>query len=284
MSKQTITIFHSPDADDAFMFYGLTQGAVEHPDYAFEHDLSDIETLNQRTIRGELDFTAVSVHAYAYLKSQYAILTCGASMGGKDYGPRVVAMEPMSLTDGKKRKIAIPGERTSAALSLQLYMKENGIEAELVNIDFDKVTEAVRSGDVDCGIIIHEGQITHDREGLQLILDLGKWWWDETGLPLPLGVNVVRKSLGEEAIRATATALYKSIDYSLKNRDKALDYAMTYGRGISREEADIFVGMYVNDLTLDIGEDGMRSIQLFLGKAMEYGLIPDDTEIEFIRP
>lgn len=282
--KKEITIYHSPDADDAFMFYGLTSGAVENDAYTFTHDLADIETLNQRTIRGELDVTAVSVHAYAYLKNQYAILTCGASMGGKDYGPRIVAREKFDIMDGTKRTIAIPGEKTSAALSLQIYLHEKGIEAELVNMDFDKVGDAVTAGDVDCGIIIHEGQITHDKDGLCLVLDLGKWWWDETGLPLPLGVNVVRKSLGEDAIIASALALKQSISYSLNNREKALEYALTYGRGISTEEADTFVGMYVNELTLDMGKEGIESIKLFLSKGVEYGFIPSEIEIEFVDP
>ncbi|MCB0329448.1 MAG: hypothetical protein KDD70_07290 [Bdellovibrionales bacterium] len=286
MTKEKITIYHSPDADDAFMFYGLTSGAVSDDKYAFDHDLSDIETLNQRAIRGEIDVTAVSVHAFAYLKNQYAILTCGASMGGKDYGPRLVTSSDKrgEMTLANLKTIAIPGKHTSAALSLQLALREQGLEPELKIYDFKAVCDAVTSGAVDAGVIIHEGQLTYEEDGLNLLLDLGDWWFQKTHLPLPLGINIARKSLGDSALKASAQALYNSIDYSLKHREQALDYAMTYARGISREDADTFVGMYVNELTLDLGTDGKKSISLFLEEAAEYGLIPELPELQFVQP
>lgn len=285
MSKPAITIYHSPDADDAFMFYGLTNGDVSHPKYDFQHDMCDIESLNKRTIQGEIDCTAVSVHAFAYLQDQYVMLTCGASMGGKDYGPRVVMKESVDFLTHPPKRIACPGQFTSATLALKIFLKEHDLsDVELVQTDFDQVEQKVLSGETDAGLVIHEGQITHEKMGVTSVLDLGKWWWDETEKPLPLGVNVVRKSLGEDAIFATARVLYDSIDYSLKHRTEALEYALSYGRGISEEEADVFVGMYVNDLSLDIGESGAESIREFLGKGVEYGFLPDAVEIEFASP
>lgn len=282
MSDKTIVIHHSPDADDAFMFYGLVKGGVGVPGFKFDHALSDIESLNQRALRGELDVTAVSVHAFAYLKNQYAIMRAGASMGGADYGPRIVACGNLNLKDGLKRKIAIPGKYTSAALALQIYLKEEGISADLQIVDFDKVQDVVKAGDIDAGIIIHEGQITCEREGLTTVLDLGKWWWDKYNLPLPLGVNVVRRALGEEGMRAAGKALKGSIEYSLEHRDEALKYALEYGRGISYDDADKFVGWYVNERTRDIGEDGARSIKLFLDRGYELGIIPNLVDVEFV--
>lgn len=271
-AERAITIYHSPDADDAFMFYGLSSGAVSVPGYRFEHELSDIEGLNQRALRGELEVTAVSVHAYARIAERYRILRCGASMGGEHYGPKVVARSLTPLARSGAR-IAIPGELTSAALALKIFLREQGIDAELVNTHFDQVQHRVRDGSVDAGVIIHEGQLTHEREGLACVVDLGVWWWRETGLPLPLGVNVVRRDLGDEASRAVFKALKGSIEYSLEHRSKAIEYALRYGRGISASEADVFVGMYVNEVTLDIGEKGMRSIELFLERGARHGLI-----------
>ncbi len=282
MAPQEIVIYHSPDADDAFMFYGLTSGAVHNPDFTFKHELCDIETLNQRTLRGELDVTAVSVHAYPYLKGQYVILNCGASMGGADYGPRLIAKKAFDLNDGIKRKIAIPGQYTSATLALRLYLHEEQIEAELVNLNFDEVQQAVQAGAVDAGVIIHEGQITHQKEGLKTILDLGHWWWEKHSLPLPLGVNVARLSMGANALEAAKAALLSSITYSLDHRKEALDYALSYGRGITKEEADVFVGMYVNEKTLELGDDGRASIELFLAKAEEYEMIPKVGKVMFV--
>lgn len=282
--NQTITIYHSPDADDAFMFYGLSCGAVNIPGYNFQHELSDIESLNHRAIKGEIDVTAVSVHAYAYMSQNYSILNCGASMGGADYGPRLVIKKDSaaSLSNKQIKTIAIPGSLTSATLALRMYLHQHKLNAELVNIKFDQVEEAVNSGQVDAGLIIHEGQLTHEKLGLKTILDLGVWWWNDYKLPLPLGVNVIKKSLGKEASVAVKQALSQSINFSLQNRKAALDYALQYGRGISMEEADKFVDMYVNERTQDLAESGHKSIQIFLQLAADYNLIPKMPTIEFI--
>jgi 1,4-dihydroxy-6-naphthoate synthase len=280
MEPKQITIYHSPDADDAFMFYGLANHKVGFPGYEFKHQLQDIETLNQRTVRGELDVTAVSVHAYSKLHDKYAILTCGASMGGSDYGPRLVVRKDTVKKPEELRSIAIPGDLTSAALALKIWLHEVGLTPKLVTIGFDEIQSAVNVGAVDGGVIIHEGQLTHAREGLINILDLGAWWWQKYQLPLPLGVNVIRKALGKEAMHAVATALRQSIDYSLAHREEALTYALTYGRGVTRAEADQFVGMYVNELTQDIGEAGKRSIELFLKRGNECGIVAP-TPLEF---
>ena len=218
MTKQKITIYHSPDADDAFMFYGLTSGIIQNADFEFDHDLSDIESLNQKAIRGEIDVTAVSVHAFAYLKNQYAILSCGASMGGKDYGPRVVTKSQRDIALEDIKTVAIPGKFTSAALSLQLALRERGLEPEMKVYDFKAVGDAVINEEVDAGVIIHEGQLTYGEQGLSLLLDLGKWWFDKTHLPLPLGINIARKSLGIPAMEASVSALHESISYSLAHR------------------------------------------------------------------
>ena len=267
------------------MFYGMVKAGITEPGFNFEHALNDIESLNKLARLGQIEVTAVSVHAFAYLADRYSLLRYGASMGGIDYGPRLVARSGFNLKDGKVRTLAIPGELTSAALALKIYLREQGIEAELVNVFFDKVQDAVKSGEVDAGIIIHEGQLTHSREGLVTVLDLGQWWWTEHNLPLPLGINIVRKDLGPEAMRAAASILKRSISCALDNRDKALDYALTYGRGISKADADTFVGMYVNERTLDIGPDGMQSIRLFLTKAKQFGFIPKEfspEQIDFV--
>lgn len=274
MNTKEITIFHSPDADDAFMFYGLTSGAVSHPDFTFRHDLCDIESLNRRTLAGELDVTAVSVHALPYLKGQYSVLTCGASMGEKDYGPRVLVRRHEKRDLTSLRSIAIPGKYTSAALAMQMWLLEHGATPEIVNIHFDEIQQAVKAGDVEAGVIIHEGQITHHKDDLLCVLDLGAWWWENHTLPLPLGVNVIRKSLGDQAIYATKDVLARSIQHSLENREQALEYALSYGRGLSHDEADTFVGMYVNDRTVDLGPDGRRSIELFLKEGFDMGIIP----------
>lgn len=282
MQSREITIFHSPDADDAFMFYGLQCGAVKVPGYNFAHQLQDIETLNQRTMRGELDVTAVSIHAFSYLTQHYLLLQCGASMGGAEYGPRLVARQPFTLGDNPERRIAIPGRFTSAALALSIYLHEQGINVELVNAGFDEIQGLVADGRVDAGVIIHEGQLTYARDGLACILDLGAWWWKKTGLPLPLGANVVKRSLGLEAAQAVQQALRGSIDYALSHRDEALKYALSYGRGITRDEANTFVGMYVNEWTQDLGEKGKKSINMFLELGAEYGFIPQKVTPEFV--
>jgi 1,4-dihydroxy-6-naphthoate synthase len=286
MTDRNITIFHSPDADDAFMFYGLAGGHVVSPGYKFSHELCDIESLNHRALKGELEVTAVSVHAFSYLKDRYSIMRYGASMGGVNYGPRLVVKAGLGKSLNNIKTVAIPGELTSAALAFKIYMREHSHSFELINIRFDEVQHAVLSGEIDGGIIIHEGQLTHSREGLESILDLGQWWWQATSLPLPLGINIVRNDLGPEATHAAALALRDSINFSLSHRQEALDYALTYGRGITRGEADEFVGMYVNERTVDIGQDGMRSIMMFLAKGREYGITPkefDESLIKFVE-
>lgn len=280
--KRSITIFHSPDADDAFMFYGMANGSVQNAQFNFLHETSDIESLNHRALRGELEVSAVSAHAFAHLKDRYAILRSGASLGGIDYGPILVALEPLNLLDGETHVFAIPGELTSAALAFRMYLKENSVKAELVNINFDKVQEAIRDGAVEAGIIIHEGQLTHRRQGFVSILDLGQWWWSQTGLPLPLGINVIRKDLGSEAMQAAARVIKDSIEYGLANRKEAIEYALQFGRGISYQEADRFIAMYVNEHARDIGEDGIKAITLFLERAAGHGLIPKQVALQFI--
>ncbi|RIL08272.1 MAG: ABC transporter substrate-binding protein [Proteobacteria bacterium] len=282
--KRSFTIYHSPDADDAFMFYGLVSGAVEHPDYEFKHELSDIESLNHRALRGELEITAVSVHAYGHLQDRYSILSCGASMGESSYGPRLVARPDAKFGSGSNLKIAIPGKYTSAALALQIYCVGQGIKPQIMPIHFDEIISAIQEGQVDAGVIIHEGQLTYEKSGLKLLVDFGAWWWDKTGLPLPLGVNVVRKDIGVEAISAVAQTLRSSIEHSLAHRKEALEYALSYGRGISAEDADQFVGMYVNQRTIDMGEEGRRAIVRFLEEGRRYGLVPPSSGgIEFVE-
>ena len=264
MTKQ-ITFYHSPDADDAFMFYGFHAGIIDMPGYSFSHELCDIESLNKRALEGKLDATAISIAQYPIVKAQYKMLSSGASMGGKDYGPRVVSKEKGIMFSKKTGlKIAIPGEFTSTTKAIKAYLKENNITAELVPVFFEEIFDAINKGTVDAGAIIHEGQLTYAAEGFSLEVDLGKWWWDKTGLPLPLGINIVNRNLGEDGMRAVAAALKESITFALQNRSSALDYALSYGRGLNKTDADVFVGMYVNDWTEDLGEKGKESIQLFL--------------------
>lgn len=283
MTTKNITIYHSPDADDAFMFYGIVTNAVSEPGYQFRSELCDIETLNHRAKKKELEVTAVSVHAYAYLSDTYAILRCGASMGGKDYGPRIVAKNILNLADGKVRTLGVPGSLTSATLALELYLREQKIKAELVTIPFMDIEDEVKKGTIDAGVLIHEGQLTHVREGLTTLVDLGEWWYKNHKLPLPLGVNVVRKDLGDDAMRATYRILRGSIEYGMENRKAALDHALQYGRGLQYEEADTFVGMYVNNYTIDLGDEGVRSIELFLKMGVEQGFIPEHAPPQFVQ-
>ena len=275
---RTIHVAHSPDSDDAFMFYALAEGKIDTGDLRFVHELQDIETLNQRALRGELEVTAVSIHAYAYLADTYALLPHGASMGDQ-YGPRLVAREPMSRADVRGKRIAIPGPLTSAFLALRLY------EPDFIPVPthFDVIEDAVEKGDVDLGLLIHEGQLTFADKGLHLVADMGEWWFTETGLPLPLGGNVVRKDLGGHLIKEISRHLRASIAYGLQHRAGALDHAMQYARGLERGRADTFVGMYVNDWTLDYGDRGRRAVQLFLQRGYDAGLIPRRIEAEFVE-
>jgi 1,4-dihydroxy-6-naphthoate synthase len=273
----TIHVAHSPDSDDAFMFYALASGKIDTEGLTYVHELQDIETLNQRAMRGELEVTAVSIHAYAYLADRYALLPHGASMGDR-YGPRLVARAPMSRADIRGKRIAIPGRLTSAYLALQLFEPE----FEAVVTPFDQIEDAVVQGKVDIGLLIHEGQLTFADNGLHLIQDLGEWWFGETGLPLPLGGNVVRKDLGDAMTRKISRHLHDSIAYGLNHRGAALDHSMQYARGLDRSKADTFVGMYVNDWTLDYGEKGRKAVKLFLERGVEAGLITRPVTVEFV--
>ncbi|MEP6905185.1 MAG: MqnA/MqnD/SBP family protein [Gemmatimonadales bacterium] len=276
MSATVIHLAHSPDSDDAFMFYALAEGKVDAEDVEYVHELQDIETLNQRAMRGELEVTAVSIHAYAYISDRYALLPHGASMGDR-YGPKLVARSPMSRSDVRGKRIAVPGPLTSAYLALRLYEPD----FEPVFTPFDQIDDAVLKGEVDAGLLIHEGQLTYGSQGLHLIADMGEWWFGETGLPLPLGGNVIRKDLGEELTRKVSRHLRASIAYGLEHRDKALDHAMRYARGLERSDADTFVGMYVNEWTLDYGVRGREAIRQFLDRGVASGVIPKPVVVEF---
>ena len=267
---QTIRIGHSPDPDDAFMFYALTAGKVTIPGARIEHVLEDIESLNRRARTGDLEVTAVSAATYTLVADDYRLMDPGASMG-KGYGPILVAREPMAVSEIPKRVVAIPGSHTTAALLLRLYVPE---EPPLIEVAFDKIPKAVLEGQADLGLLIHEGQITHGAMGLTKVLDLGEAWQRDTGLPLPLGVNVMRRDLGEPMHRALSQGLRDSIAWAHANVDEALEYAMRYGRGIDKETCRRFVLMYVNDYTLALGEEGRAALARLFGVAHARGLIP----------
>jgi len=277
MTGAVIHLAHSPDSDDAFMFYALAEGKVDPEDIQYIQELQDIETLNQRALRGELEVTAVSIHAYAYLSDRYALLPHGASMGDR-YGPRLVTRSPMKRGDIRGRRIAVPGPLTSAYLALRLYEPD----FEAVFTPFDDIDASVLRGEVDAGLLIHEGQLTYGAQGLSLVADMGEWWFGETGLPLPLGGNVIRKDLSAALKRKVSRHLKDSIAYGLTHRASALDHAMRYARGLERRDADTFVRMYVNDWTLDYGERGREAIRLFLKRGVESGIIPHSVTIEFV--
>jgi 1,4-dihydroxy-6-naphthoate synthase len=271
-----ILLGHSPDADDAFMFYALAAGKVSTRPYSITHILQDIQTLNERAMKSELDVTAVSFHAYAYIRSHYQLLTCGASMG-KDYGPIVVAKEPMTINELSEKRIAIPGTMTTAFLLLRLAIGDFDYQA----IPFDQIISHVEDDSVDAGLIIHEGQITYSEKGLYKIIDLGNWWNRETNLPLPLGGNAVKRSLGKVVISDLAKIVHESIDYGLDHFDDALDYAMKFSRDMPREQVSDFVNMYVNRWTLDCGEDGREAITTLFVKAEEMRYIPPALPVDF---
>lgn len=276
---ETIRVAHSPDSDDAFMFYALATGKIDTEDIEFVHELQDIETLNRRALAAELEVTAVSIHAYAYLADNYALLPHGASMG-EGYGPRLVAREPLGKADLSGRTIAVPGTLTSAYLALKLYSPN----VETVVVPFDEILERVAAGEYDVGLLIHEGQLTYMDAGLHLVADLGEWWAAETGgLPLPLGGNVIRRDLGPDLIRRASRMLRESIAFGLQHRTDALVHAESYNRGLDRAQTDEFVGMYVNQRTLDYGPDGRRAVQLFLDRGYEAGLIPKRVQVEFVE-
>ena len=283
-SRQRIRVGHSPDADDAFMFYALAKDKIPTGRYRFEHELVDIETLNRRAIDGDLDLTAVSVHAYAYLSHLYTLCSCGASMGDR-YGPIVVARRPMTLDQLAGALIAVPGLRTTAYLALRLCL---GREFRHVLAPFDRILDAVADGSyqgqpVDAGLIIHEGQLTYSERKLSLVLDTGAWWFERTGLPLPLGANAIRKDLGPEVVRDVHRLLRASIDYALEHRDEALSYALSFSRGLSRSKADQFVEMYVNQWTQDFGPVGRRAVARLLAEGHRAGVIPTLVVPEFVE-
>lgn len=277
--SRPIRLGHSPDSDDAFMFYGLAEGHVDTEGLTFEHILRDIETLNEWALEGQLEITAISVHAYAYVADKYAILSHGASMGD-NYGPMVVTREPVGTEWLKGKRIAIPGTMTSAFLALRLYLGDFEYDV----MPFDEIMEAVASGKAEAGLLIHEGQLTHESLGLHSVVDLGKWWHERTGgLPLPLGVNAVRRDLGPERMAQLSRILKASIVYGLEHRQQGLDYAMRFARGLPTATADQFVGMYVNDWTVDMGERGQQSIRLFLKEAVDRGIVAHDVPVDFVQ-
>lgn len=281
MSERTLTLGHSPDPDDAFMFYGLAKGLIPSDGFRFEHILQDIQTLNERATRGELDISAISIHAYAYVSRQYALLPSGASMGD-GYGPMLVAREKFDKSEITRKKLAVPGTMTSAFLALQLWLGTK--KFDYVVVPFDQIFAAVRSGQAEVGLIIHEGQLTYQKEGLEVCQDLGAWWAEaNAGLPLPLGGNVIHKRFEPGLRKQISNILSASIRYSLEHRPEAVQHALQYARDMGKDLADKFVGMYVNHWTLDYGEKGRESIRRFLGQAYERGLLPHRQELEFVE-
>ena len=276
IEARTITVAHSPDSDDAFMFYGLATDKLDTGDLKFTHVLKDIQTLNEEAFRGTYDVTAISFHAYAYISDKYVLLPHGASIGD-NYGPILVAARPAKAQDISKLKIAVPGTLTSAFLALKLFNPDFHYEV----VPFDKITDAVKKGDCDAGLLIHEGQLFYESLGLHKILDLGEWWHERTGLPLPMGGNAIRRELGPAVIHQVSDRLRESISYSLANREDALQYAMQFARDMDTPLADRFVAMWVNNLTLDYTDRGREGVRRFLTEGFERGIIPSLPNIEF---
>ncbi|MGB0124115.1 MAG: MqnA/MqnD/SBP family protein [Silvibacterium sp.] len=273
-----IRIAHSPDSDDAFMFYGLATNKVRVPGLKFTHTLTDIETLNQKAINEAFyDVTAISFHAYPYLQDNYALMACGGSVG-EGYGPMIVASRQFTLDEIKKARVAIPGTLTTAYLTLKLFAPE----IETTVVPFDRIIPEVLAGNFEAGLIIHEGQLTYSQSGLHKIIDLGQWWREETGLPLPLGGNAIRRSLGEDLMLTVTNALRDSIQHGLDHRDEALAYAMQFARDLDQDLANKFVGMYVNERTLNYGDDGREAIRKLLSLGHERGIIPHPVKVDFI--
>jgi len=282
MNRQLIRVGHSPDPDDAFMFYALAKGKLDTGRYRFEHELVDIETLNRRAFAADLELTAVSLHAYAHLTERYVLCTCGASMGDR-YGPMLVARRPQAVADLARATIAVPGTLTTAYLALRLCL---GTDFAAVVVPFDQILDVVAAGQyagqpIDAGLIIHEGQLTYAQQNLELIVDTGQWWYEQTGLPLPLGANGVRKDLGPQVIADVQRLLHASIDYGLQHRQEALEYALGFGRGLDPAKADEFVAMYVNDWTLDFGPRGRQAVAELLTRGYAAGVIPKLVTPEF---
>jgi 1,4-dihydroxy-6-naphthoate synthase len=274
---QVIRVAHSPDSDDAFMFYALANDKVDTRGLTFTHQLTDIETLNREAMKGTYELTAISYHAYAYVHDKYALLTVGSSIGDK-YGPVVIAKEKFTKEQLKSRTIAVPGEMTTAYLALKIWEPE----LKTVTVPFDQIMERVLSGEFDAGLIIHEGQLTYAQEGLQKVVDLGEWWFEDTNLTLPLGGNAIRRDLGPEMIQTVAHVLKDSIEHGLNHREQALDYAMQFARGLDRQMADRFVGMYVNNMTLDADIEIRKAVKLLLWRGYGIGVVPEKIEPEFI--
>jgi 1,4-dihydroxy-6-naphthoate synthase len=282
MSSRTLTLGHSPDPDDAFMFYGLAKELIPSHGFKFEHILQDIQTLNERATRGELDISAISIHAYAYVSDKYALLPSGASMGD-GYGPMLVSKQKFTKDEVARKKIAVPGTMTSAFLALQLWLGKPAKEFDYLVVPFDKIFETVKAGWADVGLIIHEGQLTYKNEGLVVCEDLGVWWGRENnGLPLPLGGNVIHKRFAPAVRKQISDVLTSSIQFSLDHRPEAVQHALQYARDMGRDLADKFVGMYVNHWTLDYGEKGRESIRRFLGQGFERKLLSHRQELEFV--
>lgn len=279
MPTASLTLGHSPDPDDAFMFYGLAAGRIDTRDWSFTHVLQDIQTLNERARRAELDITAVSIHAYPFVAADYALTSCGSSMGD-GYGPLVVTREPMSIADLRGKSVVIPGEMTTAFLALNLLLGRSACAHRVVM--FDRILDEVAAGRADAGLIIHEGQLTFQNHRLHPVVDLGAWWKEETGLPLPLGGNAIRRSLGPQALREITGILRQSIEYGLTHRHEAVEHAMRYARDMGRDLADRFVGMYVNDWTIDYGETGRRAIAELLRRGHDIGMVPCVDHIDFV--
>lgn len=277
IQPSTITLAHSPDSDDAFMFYGLATNKIDTGHLHFVHLLKDIQTLNEEAMKGTFDVTAISFHAYAYVADKYALLPHGASIGD-NYGPIVVSREQASPDDISKLRIAVPGTLTSAFLALRIFNKD----FEYVVVPFDKIIDAVQNGTCDAGLLIHEGQLFYDTLGLHKVLDLGEWWHGRTGLPLPMGGNVIRRDLGPELIKEVSRLLRESIRYSLANRQDALEYAMQFARDMDTELADRFVAMWVNDLTLDYTERGREAVRQLLREGFEHGIISTEVPVDFV--
>ena len=277
IETREITIAHSPDSDDAFMFYGLATNKVRVPGLRFTHALCDIETLNRKAMEGIYDVTAISFHAYPYIQENYALLSSGGSVG-EGYGPMIVALRPLTQSEVKRKRIAVPGTLTTAYLLLQLFAPE--VETEVV--PFDQIIPQVLEGKQEAGLIIHEGQLSYSKSGLQRVVDLGRWWQEVTGLPLPLGGNAIRRSLGPELMANVAAALRDSIQYALDHREEALAYAMQFARDLDPQLADKFVGMYVNQRTLDYGPDGREAVHRLLDMGHKAGVIPHPARVEFV--
>jgi 1,4-dihydroxy-6-naphthoate synthase len=272
-----ITVAHSPDSDDAFMFYALATNKVRVPGLKFSHTLTDIETLNRKAMEGFYDVSAISFHAYPYVQDKYALMPCGGSVG-EQYGPMVISPRMVGLEELKSMKIAVPGTMTTAYLALKLFAPK----IETAVVPFDRIIPEVLAGKYEAGLIIHEGQLTYERSGLKRILDLGKWWHEQTRLPLPLGGNAIRRELGPELIKQVTRALRDSIQYALDHREPALAYAMQFARDLDTQMADRFVGMYVNNRTLDYGEDGKRAVVKLLDMGYQAGIIPHKPAVDFV--